>query len=156
MVWRTRAFGVWEEDAFCGIVNALYSNEPVTLRRFLILVSIGTAISWLGWITVLYSVDPVSSGSVGRFLFYLSLFFALIGTFALIGFFFRTWFSRERIVERFISIAIRQAILLAILLVGTLMLQGNQLFSWWSGVLLLFAIAAVELFFLSQAQPHER
>lgn len=125
----------------------------MSLRRFLILATLGTVISWVGWLTILFYINPATAGSIGLTLFYLALFFALAGTFTLLGFFVRVWFTKEPVIYRHVGIAVRQSVLFSILVVGSLMLQGNLLYSWWSAALLLAALAILELFFLSRKPP---
>lgn len=116
--------------------------------------SIVTLVCWLGWITVLFYIDPHSTGVVGLILFYLSLFFALIGTFSLLGFFFRVWFLKTEMIFRHVGIAFRQALLFALLLVGSLILQGMRVFTWWNAGLFLVSLSLIEFFFLSRKENH--
>jgi hypothetical protein len=58
----------------------------MSLRYYLILMSIGALICWLAWFFVLGSIDPTQAGFFGFLFFYASLFLALTGTFSVIGF----------------------------------------------------------------------
>jgi len=113
-----------------------------------------TLICWIGWITVLFYIEPANSGFVGLLLFYVSLFFALIGTFSLLGFFFRVWFSRAEIIFQHVGIAFRQALLFSLLLVGSLLLQGMRTLTWWNAILFVISLAILELFFLTRKSTH--
>lgn len=114
------------------------------------MMSIVTTLCWIGWITVLFFIDPDQTEFIGIFLFYLSLFFALIGTFSLLGFFFRVWFSRKEIVFQHVGISFRQALLFSLLLVGSLALQGLRILTWWNAALFIVSISILEFFFLSR------
>ncbi|MBU1148605.1 hypothetical protein KKI23_00790 [Patescibacteria group bacterium] len=127
------------------------------LKRYLIGISLSTLLCWLAWVTVLYYINPESSGFIGLFCFYISLLIALVGTFALLGFFFRVWFSREEIVYKHVGISLRQSLLFSILIVGSLLLLGVELLTWWNGLLFIMGLAVFELFFLTrQSSPHHR
>lgn len=109
-----------------------------------------TLISWIAWLVVLFYINPVESGVIGFVFFYVSMFFALIGTFSLIGFFGRVWFTKEPIIFRHLGISTRQSLWFAILIVGTLLLQSADLYRWWSISLLIIFLTLLEFFFLSR------
>lgn len=112
--------------------------------------SISTFFCWLAWITVLYYIDPETSGFIGLASFHLSLFLALTGTLSLLGFLIRVLFSKEEVFFRHIRASFRQALLFSILVAGSLILLGMKLFKWWSILLLIIGLTALELFFLSR------
>ncbi|MFA5107069.1 MAG: hypothetical protein WC497_01935 [Patescibacteria group bacterium] len=122
----------------------------MSLKRFLIFMTIVTLICWLGWITVVFYIDPFSTGFIGLLLFYVSLFFALIGTFSLLGFFFRVWFLKTEMVFKHVGIAFRQALLFALLVIGAFVLQGMRIFTWWNAALFIISLSLIELFFLTR------
>jgi len=99
---------------------------------------------------VLFYVNPDEAGIIGFSLFYLSLLLALIGTFSLIGFFGRVWFTKERVIFRHLGVSTRQSVWFSTLLVGTLLLQGSGYLRWWSILLLVILVTLLEFFFLSR------
>lgn len=127
----------------------------MSLKKFLIIITVVTVICWIGWIVVLFYIDPKGTGFIGLFLFYISLFFALIGTFSILGFFIRVWFSKKEMVFQHVGIAFRQSLLFSILLVGSLVLQGMRIFTWWNALLFVFCLAVLEYFFLSHKNSYE-
>ncbi|MDP3964811.1 MAG: hypothetical protein Q8Q20_04130 [bacterium] len=122
----------------------------MSLKKFLVIMTVVTLVCWIGWITVVFYIDPDSGGFLGLSLFYLSLFLAITGTFALLGFFFRVWFSHNEKVFEHVGIAFRQSILFSILIVGALVLQGVRILTWWNVILFIFAVGLLELFFLTR------
>ena len=122
----------------------------MSLKRFLIFMTIVTLICWIVWITVVFYIDPYSTGFIGLLLFYVSLFFALIGTFSLLGFFFRVWFLKTEMVFKHVGIAFRQALLFALLVIGAFVLQGMRIFTWWNAALFIISLSLIELFFLTR------
>ncbi|XOU95072.1 MAG: hypothetical protein ACNFW9_03330 [Candidatus Kerfeldbacteria bacterium] len=95
-------------------------------------------------------MDPFEAGSVGFLLFYMSIFFASLGTFSLLGFFMRVWFSKEQVIFRHLGVATRQSLWFSGLIVLTLMLQASEFLQWWSIVLLIIFMTLLEFFFLSR------
>lgn len=112
--------------------------------------STATFLCWVGWLVVLYYLNPEEAGFVGFLCFYLSLFCALVGTFSLLGFFVRVWFSREPIIFRHLGVSTRQSFWFAMLLVATLMMQGAGFLRWWNALLLIIFLIILEFFFLSR------
>ena len=121
----------------------------MTVLRYFILMIIATVLCWTAFGLVIYNIDPFTSGWIGVVCFYLSLFFALIGTLALIGFALRIAFWRESLPYKHVGISLRQGLLFAVLVGCALLLAANDLFTWWSIILLVAGFGILELFFLS-------
>jgi hypothetical protein len=128
----------------------------MSLKRYLIIMSLMTLVCWLAWVVVLFQIDPEQAGGIGLTLFYVSLLFALIGTFSLLGFFIRVWFSKEPVIYRHLGISTRQSIWFAILVVVSLLLKKADFLRWWSAGLLLIFLLLLEFFYLSRriVRPH--
>lgn len=112
--------------------------------------SFTTLICWIAWLVVLYYINPASAGFVSFLFFYVSLFFALIGTFSLFGFFVRVWFSKEKVIFRHLGVSTRQALWFSVLIVITLMFQASSYLKWWSIALLILFLILLEFFFVSR------
>lgn len=122
----------------------------MTLRSYLLGMFLSTIVCWLAFGLILYYVNPYNSGALGLIAFYISLFFASIGTLTLIGFYLRVWFSKNEILFAHVNPSFRQAILLSIILVGSLVLQAFRLLTWWDGSLFVISIVLVEFYFISR------
>ena len=117
----------------------------MTLRQYLVLMSIGAAICWLAWFFVLGSVDPTQAGIFGFIFFYASLFLALAGTFSVIGFLVKKIILKsDQIVFHHVKSTFRQSILLAAVIIFNLVLLQIKLLAWWNAILLLLLFAAIE------------
>jgi hypothetical protein len=122
----------------------------MSLKKYLIIMSFMTLFCWLAWVGVLFNINPNEAGIIGLSLFYISLFFALVGSFSLLGFFVRVWFTHETIIYRHLGISTRQSLWFAILVVVTLLFKRTDLLRWWSGGLLIIFLIILEFFFLSR------
>lgn len=109
-----------------------------------------TLLSWFAWGVVVFYTNPESLSILGFLIFYLALFFSLIGTFALIGLELRIHFSYNEILFKHIAPSFRQAVLLSLIIVVTLFLQSQQLLNWWDGLLFAGAVGLLELYFVSR------
>ncbi|MEK7131305.1 MAG: hypothetical protein AAB797_01035 [Patescibacteria group bacterium] len=117
----------------------------MTLRQYLVLMSVGAAICWLAWFFVLGSVDPSQAGFFGFLFFYSSLFLALAGTFSVIGFLIKKIvLKNDQIVFHHVRSTFRQSLLVATVIILGLILLQIKLLAWWNGILLILLFAAIE------------
>ncbi|MBI2038253.1 MAG: hypothetical protein HYT15_05035 [Candidatus Magasanikbacteria bacterium] len=117
----------------------------MTLRYYLILMSIGAFICWLAWFFVLNSTDPTQAGFFGFLFFYCSLFLALAGTFSVIGFLIKKIILKDdQVVFHHVKSTFRQGLLVAGIIVAGLFLLQIDLFAWWSAILLILIFIAIE------------
>src|SRR3989344_8733594 len=117
----------------------------MTLRQYLILMSVGAAICWVAWFFVLGSVDPSQAGFFGFLFFYSSLFLALAGTFSVIGFLIKKIvLKNDQIVFHHVKSTFRQGMLVAGVIVLGLILLQTKLLTWWNGALLVLLFVAIE------------
>jgi hypothetical protein len=122
----------------------------MSLRSYLIGMFFSTLLCFGAWVLVLFNIDPYSTNFAGLGLFYLSLFFALVGVFTLLGFYLRVWFSKNEVIFSHVGPAFRQGVLLALILVGCLVLQSFRVLSLWSGGLFTGAVVLLEFFFMTR------
>ncbi len=117
----------------------------MSLRQYLILMSIGALICWLAWFFVLSSTDPAEAGFFGFLFFYTSLFLALAGTFSVIGFLIKKIILKDdQVVFHHVKSTFRQGMLLAGILISGLILLQADLLAWWSATLLVLLFVAIE------------
>jgi len=126
----------------------------MSLKKYLIIMTFTTLICWITWLVVLYYFSPDEAGFISFLLFYVSLFFACLGTFSLLGFFIRVWFSKEQIIFRHLGVATRQSLWFSVLVIITLLLQAAGFLKWWSILFLVLFLLLLEFFFLSRKVVH--
>lgn len=122
----------------------------MTLRSYLIGMFISTLFCWASWVLILIYIDPEQTSFIGFLSFYVSLFFAVIGTLTIAGFYLRVWFTRNEVLFAHVVPAFRQAILLSLILVVSLILQSFRLLTWWDGALLVGSVTLLEFYFMSR------
>ena len=118
----------------------------MTLRQYLFLMFVTTAMCWLGFGAVVRGVDPMSGGWVALALFYLSLTLALAGTFGFIGTLIRARVNRHESAAKHVGVAVRQSLILTALFVAALAMLGHTGLSWGRLVLLIGIASLVEVF----------
>lgn len=121
----------------------------MSLKLYVLLLLIVTLVCWGLFAFVLFSVDP-ENGTLALIAFYAALFFAVMGTFTLIGYGVRSRMSRGEELYANLGISLRQGLLLSIGLIGVLLLQSIRLLNWWDGCLLVGFLVLLEFFFLSR------
>lgn len=121
----------------------------MTLRVYLLVMTIATIIFWLALGLIVVNTDPTTAAPTELGLFYTVLVFAVTGTGAILGFLVRFLALKQEMLTHSVVIAFRQALLGAVLVVGVLFLFSQQLFSWLNLGLLLLSLSALEFFLLS-------
>jgi hypothetical protein len=128
-------------------------------RRFLFLVSLITVLALIGFLIVLYRLDPclvpgdtscIQVSKLGVIFFYLSLFFTLLGVFTLVGFFLRLNVQGDFFYDQ-MGVSLRQGFLLAFISIISLIFLFYGLLTWWAGILLLAIVLLIELYFTARA-----
>jgi hypothetical protein len=126
----------------------------MTLRKYLAVMSVLTAVCWGIFFFVASLVDPTATNWLGFLLFYLALFISLVGTAALVGFVIRFIALRKELAFNLVKVAFRQSFLFALFIIIILILKTQQLFNWLNLLLLLIIFAILELFFISYKKSH--
>ena len=121
----------------------------MTIRQYLLLMTICTIICWAGWLLVLFFINPETTTSLGYLLFYVSLFFAVVGTLAVLNYIFRLVFTRILSKPETVQVSFRQAIFFGLVIVVALFLQANNLMTWLNVLFLILLITIIEFLILS-------
>jgi hypothetical protein len=121
----------------------------MTLRQYLFWMLLFTTVCWLGWVSIVSTVDPSGAGWIGLFIFYAALCLALIGTFSVIGLAVRSFFHRHEPVSRHAATSLRQSLLLTVFIAGSLMLRTHSLLTWWNLLLFIASLTIMEFFLIS-------
>jgi len=111
--------------------------------------AICTVLCWASWLMVLFFINPETTSALGIFLFYASLFFALVGSLSIISYFLRLLFTRKYTRQEEVQISFRQAVFFALVFCSALFLQAHQLMTWLNTLLLVALVTFLEFLILS-------
>lgn len=122
----------------------------MSYRKYLIFLSAAAVLGWLAFGLVLFELEPCteagqitvckSVAGIPLFLFFFSLFIALVASCTLLGLLMRYWLHHEEPDLDELRVSFRQSLLLSASAIGALGLLLLESLTWWSG-LLLIAIA---------------
>lgn len=115
----------------------------MTLKKYLMVTAIATAICWTVFLFVSSVINPESTSWLGFVLFYIALFMAVSGTASLIGFLIRFVALRHELAFYAVKIAYRQSFMFALFIILILILLSQGLFTWLNLLMLItmFVIA---------------
>lgn len=120
----------------------------MSFRTYLYLMGFATFCAWAAFVVTVVRIDPSEAGFVGLSLFYISLFVALVGTFAVFGVLHRLRRAAHHLVIREVRIAVRHAFMVSFVGVTSLALSSMNVLTWWNAILLVLAIGLCEYFFM--------
>lgn len=123
--------------------------DSMTVKTFIAGIIFCALMGIVSWVSILINVDP-TQGAFAIFLFYLTLAVFSVSLFTLIGFFLRKFFSPRTIPFSLVGVSFRQAVLLSVVVIGTLLFQNLRILSWWSIILLVGSVVLMELYFISR------
>lgn len=117
-----------------------------TTRAYILPLVAGTVVAAAAFISIVWSVDPFTAGIIPHIFFYLTLFLACSGLLTLVGIWLRKRWIPGVLVKQ-LQVSARQAIMIALLITGLLLLQTANLLHWWVGGTLILFIVTLEIFF---------
>lgn len=102
-------------------------------KSFIGLMAAATIASLLGWVYILFNVDPNEGGLLGFALFYLTLFASCVGLLTLVGVGVRVHLrKRQATAFREVRVAFRHGLLLSFVAILSLALSANGWLNiWW-------------------------
>ena len=121
----------------------------MTLKSYLFVMGVLTAICWGILLFVANLVDPSATNWLGFLLFYLAFFLSLSGTIALLGFLLRFVVLKKKLAFNLVKTAFRQSFLLSLFIVILLILKSQSLLNWLNLILLVSIFLVLELFLIS-------
>jgi hypothetical protein len=120
------------------------------LKKYLFAIFTFTLLSLGVWLAILFNTDPNNTDLITRCAFFASLFVFLAGFFTFLGFYLRVYFSNREIIYNNFPIALRQSILLSLIIVGLLAFQTLRVLTVWVAAIYVLAIILVEFYFKSR------
>lgn len=117
----------------------------MSLKQYLIIMSIATGLSLAGFLLVLFFIDPNLSTMLGPLIFYLSFGAVILGTASVVGVLYQVYAKKsDEVVYRLALRSFRQGALLAVFGMLSMFLQSKHLLTWGTGVPLLLLLVLLE------------
>lgn len=123
----------------------------MTHSKYLTIISIAGLLSWAAFVVVVNKLNPYESPLLALPFFFISLFFALVCTFTVLGFYFRVWLYKNEIFYSHINVSLRQGLFLSLIASGALGFKLLGVLTWWTGLLFVLAITMLELYFSAKS-----
>jgi len=121
----------------------------MSYKLFSVFVFLGTIISWLSLVMMIFYFNPAETGFLGFSLFYLGLFLALSGLIFIVSDKFKKKIFKKQLLFNRLRVSLRHAILFTVLILSWLFMRSTDLLRWWNLLLLVLILAALEFFFMS-------
>ncbi|EKD93699.1 MAG: hypothetical protein ACD_28C00077G0003 [uncultured bacterium] len=119
-------------------------------RQYLLTIALASLFSWAAWTMAILRLDPYEKTGIALSLFFVSLFFALIGTFTLLGFGLRRWLGDNEISYHHLTVSLRQGLLLSLSTLVCLGLLILGVLKWWNGLLIIAIALLFEMLITSR------
>lgn len=119
----------------------------MTIKNYLFGIFATTLLATGIVIAILFNTNPYQADLVTIITFFASLFLFLVGLFTFSGFYLRVYFSNREVVYTNLPISLRQAVLLALIIVGLLIFKSLGVLNIWVLISFVICVAMVELFF---------
>lgn len=128
----------------------------MTLKQYLIIMTMATIMCLGAWAMVLFNVDPSRDSQLGLIFFYITLFFSLLGLISLINFgLYRLVTKSDYPLFRLVQKSFRNGVIGSSLILTMLFLQVLNILNIWTGVMLLILFLSISFFKLS-TRAHEK
>lgn len=114
-------------------------------KSYLALILSGTVLAAFSLTTLILYTDPYKAGAFTHLLFYVSVFLVVTGAVTMLELAFRKRFSQAIYLIN-LGNSFRQALLIAVLITASLLLQAQGLLYWWVEAGLILFLAFLELF----------
>jgi hypothetical protein len=98
---------------------------------------------------VLFTINPKVTNWIGFSLFYVSLFLTITGAAAIVGFLIRFLALKQELIFRSVKEAFRQSFLFSSLIVISLLLVSQNLFTWLNLLFLVLGLSILEFILIS-------
>lgn len=121
----------------------------MTLRQYLLALTLGTALALAAATVVVIGIDPVTAGLFAFGALYITLGAASVGLITIVGTLWRVAKTDTEDVGDAVARSLRQAVFLSILGMTALYLSAHGYLTIWTTLLLVAFMTLVEFFFLA-------
>lgn len=124
----------------------------MTLKKYLLSFSAIVLLTWGIFIFLAMMIDPETSNWLSFVLFYFSLFLALGGTINIFGLLLRRRLLKNSLNFHLAKSSFRQSFLFSFLLVSSLFMLAENLFSWLNILILIIILSIIEYVLISDSK----
>lgn len=122
----------------------------MTLKTYLWLIGLASLVALGCFLGILWCFSPQNANPAILILLFLSLFLAMCGFFSLLGLYWRRLRNKTKSAEHFLGTSFREGTLLSLLLIGFLLMQLGGVLYWWTSLIFLIIVVAIEIAFLQE------
>ena len=122
----------------------------MSLKKCLTSISILSLALWAFFIFLLNFLNPKTANTLSLALLYSNLFLSLSGTLTLLGFFLRRKINKDRLAFYSLQSSFRQSFSFSFLLVATLLMLAQNLFSWFNVIIIIAILSILEYIFINE------
>lgn len=117
------------------------------ISKHLFIIFVGTLLALGIWLLIVFNYNPYLADKLTIVVFFACLLLWLTGIMSLIGFYIKLKMSNHEVIYSLLLPTIRQSLLISLAIVGVLVLSTLSVLTWWDAILLILAIASIELFY---------
>ncbi len=122
----------------------------MTLKQYLLIMTLATVLCWVSWFFVLFNVDPFRDTGIGFIFFYITLFLSVLGTVALITFLLSLLFLRQKLpMYKYVHKTFVLGFTTSCIVLALLYLQSKAVLNTWNIIIFFGILIFLSLFKLS-------
>lgn len=127
--------------------------SSMSLRQYLSVMFFATVLCWVSFGMVVVNIDPFQGSIIGFSFYYISFFFAMLGTTTLGSFMAYRLFSRSGLpMFRYVKKSFRNGMFFSVIALALMYLQIHALLNLWNFTLFLLVVALIISFSVSTKQ----
>jgi len=122
----------------------------MTLKKCLLTMTSLTLLLWAIFIFLIIAINPETANWLTLTLIYFSLFLSLSGLITIISFIIRKKINKKELPFYLIKTSFRQSFSFAFLIVATLFMLAQNLFSWLNILIIIIILSIIEYIFINE------
>lgn len=122
----------------------------MTLKKCLLTMTGLTLLSWSIFIFLITIISPETANGLTLFLIYFSLFLSLSGLITIISFLIRKKINKKEMPFYSIKTSFRQSFSFSFLIVSTMFMLSQNLFSWFNILIIIIILSIIEYIFINE------
>lgn len=122
----------------------------MNFKQYLIIMLFSALVSWFTWFFVIFNIDPFETSILGFVFFYFSLFLALCSSLSLVILTLYHFLASDELpLFRYVSISVKQSLLITFFILLFIFLQMKALLTWFNASILFIIFILIISFTIS-------